>query len=131
MAASQPTQLTPTRLRLPIRIRAEDRDSDKNGLIRFQMVDRQGTGSLPYQVDPDTGDVLLLRPIRKEEIGELSGRKFLVVACDQPSNGSALCSPPVEVIIHLIGFQMDISVSCNAVHIPEVCFLFSYIVSPI
>lgn len=123
-------QTQPGGLRLPLRIRAHDEDSEGNARVVYRLLlptlhhgDAISVSEFPFVVDSQSGEILVTRPMppSREDFN------FFVEACDQPEKGRPLCSEPVRVAIHLVPreFPWQINISCSSVVVTEVRFSVS------
>ncbi len=121
MTFASANQLQAANVRLPLRISARDADSGSNALLTYRLLAQHSNASLPFAVDAQSGDVLLIRPLSPSQ----SHFGFFVEACDQPVGGRPLCSEPVGVTVYLADAEvpLKINVSCSSVATPEVRIL--------
>ena len=78
------------------RVAADDADADDNGRVQYRRV--SGRGSAPFDVDRDTGDVVLAAALDRERAAE---HVVGVAASDSPSHGPPL-SGYTRVVVRVL-----------------------------
>lgn len=116
-SANQITQKAAS-VRLPLKIEAQDADSGPNGKVTYRLFGQQANASLPFDVDPRTGDVVLLQPLNGNQSAAIN---FFVQACDQPTDGKPLCSEPIGVTVYLANVEVNSkpTITCSSVAVAE------------
>jgi len=107
-----------------VRVSAVDADLGDNARVQYRRMEGRG-GPSPFDVDRDTGDVVLAAPLDRERAAE---HVIGVAASDSPSHGPPLSGytrvvvrvldandhPPSLSVHSLLGLQQRLSVTENA-----------------